>query len=476
MSGRAPVFTADELLNATGGTPLAGGHGWTCRGVSTDTRTLEKGNLFVALAGERFDGHDWLAAAVGKGSAALLIRTERWRTHSQDLEGVSVIGVADTLEALGQIARAWRRRFPVPVVAITGSSGKTSTKEMVTAIAARTRRVLATPGNLNNLIGLPQTLLMLNRDHQLAVVEMGTNSPGEIARLAAIAEPGIGLITNIGPAHLEGLGSLEAVREEKGALFTALAGRGTAVLNQDDEQIAVLARRWRGDRVTFGLTPGAEVTACRIGPAGPQGIGFTLLCRGTAAPVHLPVPGRHNVTNALAAAAVATALGIDPGTIAAGLADYRPIPGRLEIRPLANGTTLIIDTYNANPASVREALRTLEELRGKGRSFAVLGDMLELGPQAEALHREIGKALAAAGVDRVLLKGTLSRATAAGAIRQGMGPDRIAFFEEPADVLSLLESDLQKGDWLLVKGSRKMRLEAVAEAIISAFDRKGETV
>ena len=257
---------------------------------------------------------------------------------------------------------------------------------------------------------------------------MGTNSPGEIARLAAIAAPDVGLITNIGPAHLEGLGSLEAIREEKGDLFRVMAGRGTAIINHDDDAIAVLAERWRGKRVTFGLKPGADVTARRIGQArsgwGPLRDSSST---GSPSPVRLAVPGRHNVMNALAAAAAAWALGFDRQAIAEGLAAFRPVPGRMEIRRLGNGAFMIMDAYNANPASVREALKTLQELRGAGSAFAILGDMLELGERAEALHEEIGTLLAETGIDRVFLKGTLSRFTAEGALKKGFpgGEDRL---------------------------------------------------
>jgi len=476
MRDDPPALTAAEILKATGGTPLRGGTEWGCRGISTDTRTLRAGNLFIALRGENFDGHDCLAAAAEKGAAGLLIDSERLGKAAGLHEELPVIGVPDTLEALGAIARDWRLRHPVPVVAITGSSGKTTTKELLAAIASGSRAVLKTRGNLNNLIGLPQTLLELGAGHELAIVELGTNRPGEIARLAAIAAPDVGLITNIGPAHIEGLGSLEGIREEKGELFRVMAGRGTAVINHDDDAIAVLAERWRGRSVTFGLLPGAEVTARRIGEATPEGVGFEIVIDGVGAPVHLAVPGRHNILNALAAAAAAWALGFDRQAITEGLAAFRPVPGRMEVRRLANGARLIIDAYNANPASVREALSTLRELRGPGSAFVILADMLELGERAGELHAEIGTALAEAGVDRVYLRGTLSRFTAEGARKAGFPTERIVLFDDPGPVVADLQSRLRTGDWILIKGSRKMKMEAVAEAIIAAFDLKPQRV
>jgi UDP-N-acetylmuramoyl-tripeptide--D-alanyl-D-alanine ligase len=389
---------------------------------------------------------------------------------------IPVIGVPDTLKALGGIAGDWRQRFPVPLVAITGSSGKTTTKEMVAAIAARTKNILKTEGNLNNRIGLPLTLFGLRKEHELIIVEMGTNTPGEIAALASIANPDVGLITNIGPAHLEGLGSLDAIRDEKGSLFDVMAGQGTAILNVDDPAIGLLANRWHGKRVTFGLGPDADVTARKIEPAGPQGVRFNLFIDGVGAPVFLAAAGMHNVANALAAAAAAWALGFDRYEIASGLAAFRPVPGRSEIRNLANGAFLIVDTYNANPASVREAIKTLKELCGEGKSVAILGDMLELGGQSEALHREIGTLIAEADIDSLFLKGTLTKALADGAVRQGFPTDRIVFFEDPAEVAASLRSRLKKGDWVLIKGSRRMKMEVVAENLVAAFDLKGQTV
>ena len=476
MTDAAPILSAGEILKATGGAPLRGGRGWSCRGVSTDTRTLAAGNLFIALAGENFDGHGCLTKAAERGAAGLLIRADAAEKLAATPEEVPAIGVLDTLRALGDIASDWRRRFSVPLVAITGSSGKTTTKEMVATIAARARNILKTEGNLNNRIGLPLTLLKLREEHELVIVEMGTNSPGEIATLAAIAGPDVGLITNIGPAHLEGLGSLETIREEKGSLFEVMAGRGTAILNHDDPAIGLLAGRWRGKGITFGLGPGAEVTGQRIEPAGPEGVRFNLVIDGIGAPVFLAAAGEHNVINALAAAAASWALGFDRHEIAAGLAAFHPVPGRTEIRRLGNGAFLMIDTYNANPASVREALKTLQGLRGSGGAIAVLGDMLELGERSEALHKEIGTLLADASIHDLFLKGSLTKALAAGAIRRGFPAERITFFEAPEEVVSSLRSRLKKGDWILIKGSRKMKMEAVAEKIIAAFDLKPQTV
>jgi UDP-N-acetylmuramoyl-tripeptide--D-alanyl-D-alanine ligase len=437
---------------------------------------LTSGDLFIALAGENFDGHDCLEKAVERGAVGLLIRADAAQKLVMAPEELPVIAVQDTLRALGDIARDWRQRFPIPVVAITGSSGKTTTKEMFATITSRTRNTLKTEGNLNNRIGLPLTLLRLRKNHELAVVEMGTNCPGEIAMLAAIAVPDVGLITNIGPAHIEGLGSLEAIREEKGALFEVMAGRGAAIINHDDPAIGILAGRLQGKQITFGLGPGAAITARRIETAGPEGVRFELVIDGINAPVFLATAGEHNVRNALAAAAAAWTLGFNRSEIAAGLAAFRPVPGRTEIRQLGNGAHLIIDTYNANPASVREALKTLQGLRGRGKAVVILGDMLELGERSEQWHEEIGASLANAGVQDLFLKGSLTKSLAAGAIRMGFPSERIVFFDDPEQVVSSLRSRLKMGDWVLIKGSRKMKMEAVADNMIAAFDVKPQTV
>ena len=472
MTNQEPLFAAEAILRATGGKPLRGGSRWSCGGFSTDTRSMAAGNLFIALTGENFDGHDCLKAAADKGASGLLIGLDHRDKLDEIDSALPAIGVPDTMRALGDIAHAWRKRFSLPVVAITGSAGKTTTKEMLAAIASRTRTILKTEGNRNNLIGLPLTLLQLRKEHEFAIVEMGTNQPGEIARLAAIAAPDVGIITNIGPAHLEGLVSMEGIREEKGGLFNVMAGRGTAVINGDDPAIGILAERWPGRRITFGLGAGADVTARGVEHAGPGGIRFNLLIEGIGIRVLLRSPGEHNVLNALAAAAAAWVLGFDRNLIAEGLDAFSPVPGRTEIRQLGNGAHMILDTYNANPASMREAIKTLQGLRGQGRAFAILGDMLELGERAEELHEEIGQSVPEAGMDHLFLKGILSRFTAAGAVKKGLPGERVTLFDDPQTVVADLKSRLRKGDWILIKGSRKMKLEKVAEALIAAFDLK----
>ena len=463
------VLSCREILDATSGALRRGDIERIFHGVSTDSREAVKDTLFIPIEGERFDGHDFLLPAVRNGAVGLLIREGKEEKGKGVPQDITVIRVPDTLRALGDIAHRWRRKFDVPVVAITGSSGKTTTKEMVATVAGLTKRVLKTQGTRNNLVGLPQTLLELDEGHDIAVVELGTNRPGEIGRLAAIALPNIGLVTNIGPAHMEGLGSLDAIREEKGDLYRFMVETGVAIINLDDDAAAILGRRWQGAKVTFGIRRPADVTAEGIGKVGETGTAFVLKAGGRTEKVSLQAAGRHNVANALAAAAVTWALGCELGVICRGLSSFTPVAGRMEIRRLANGALLIDDTYNANPSSTGEAIKTLDELREKGGSIVILGDMLELGAGAEDMHAEIGALLAASGVNAVFLKGQYAEATAEGAIKAGMSRDRIHFFESAQDILAYLRGCLKKSDWILIKGSRKARMEEITEAVINAF-------
>lgn len=471
MSERIPHFSVSDIVAATRGRLLRGDKNGRCRGISTDTRTLEKGNLFVALRGENFDGGDYLQTAADRGASVVMIPMDRQERLASLPENLPVIGVADTLPAYGALAARWRENFAIPVIAITGSSGKTTTKEMVAAIASRRMNILKTEGNFNNQVGLPLTLFTLREDHRIAILEMGTNSPGEIAKLAAIAKPDIGLITNVGPAHLEGLGSLEAVAAEKASLWKVMDGRGAAIINQDDPQLAPFGDRWRGKSVSFGTGERADVTARNIESAGGKGVRFDLVIAGVSSRVFLSTVGMHNIKNALAAAAATWAAGFARGEIADGLASFHPAPGRSEVRELANGAHLMIDTYNANPLSVAEALKTLQGLRGKGKAIAVLGDMLELGKTAETWHRATGTIVADGTFDTLFLKGSLVRHLADAAVTHGFAKDHIIFFDDPDEIVPRLGAMLQKDDWVLIKGSRKMKMETVAEGVVKAVGR-----
>ncbi|NPU83280.1 MAG: UDP-N-acetylmuramoyl-tripeptide--D-alanyl-D-alanine ligase [Syntrophaceae bacterium] len=466
-----PLLTIREILDATRGVLLRGGGPGTVKGVSTDTRTLRPGSLFVALRGDRFDGHRFLAAAAEAGAAAMVVREAPPEDRLSGLTGVDVIRVEDTLTALGDLAGHVRRRFRVPVIAITGSSGKTTTKEMAAAVIGRKMETLKTEGNLNNLIGVPLMLFRLEAGHQAAILELGTNRPGEIARLTRIARPDVGLVTNIGPAHLEGLGSLDGVCREKGDLFRNMSETATALINRDDPYVRALEVRWPGKKVTYGVEREADITGTDI-RVDREGTSFRLGMGGGLQDVRIALCGRHAVSNALAAAACARALGLDDTAVREGLESFRPVSGRMTVLPLANGAFLIDDAYNANPASVREALRTLRDLRGAGAGVAILGDMLELGGSSAELHRETGRLLAETGIRRAYLKGAFSGDTARGAVEGGLAPGDVSFFEDPAEILPSLQEILRSGDWVLVKGSRRMRLEEAVRAIGGLFGTK----
>jgi len=426
-------------------------------GISTDSRSLRAGQLFVALRGDRFDGHEFASAAAARGAGGLLVE----RPLPIDLPQVLV---PDTLQALTACARAQRRRFRHPVVAVTGSNGKTTTKEMIGAILSRKGPCLITKGNLNNHIGVPLTLLDLRQEHRHAVIEMGANHGGEIAHLASIAEPGIALVTNAGAAHLEGFGSLDGVAAGKGELFASLPSDGVAVINADD-RYASLWRSAAAGRglLTFGVEHPADFTARHIVTSlesnGPRQQ-FDLVTPIGTERVCLDLAGLHNLRNALAAAAAAHAAGADFVDIAAGLAAVRPVKGRLEFRRAINGALLVDDSYNANPASVRAGLDTFRAVTGP--RWLVLGDMMELGSGAGLLHAEIGRYAKETGIERLLALGPQSRfavdAFGAGGV----------WFEDIDDLIAEAQRSLVPDVVVLVKGSRANRLERVTAALARA--------
>ncbi|MEE4254189.1 MAG: UDP-N-acetylmuramoyl-tripeptide--D-alanyl-D-alanine ligase [Desulfuromusa sp.] len=425
-------------------------------GISTDSRNLIPGSLFVPLRGERFDGHDYLSQAVKNGAAACL--------SEEVVAGLSVpvVRVADTLRALGDIAAAYRLQLNGPLVAITGSVGKTTTKEMLATILSRVAPGLKTAGNFNNLIGLPLTLFRLEKEHQWAVLEMGTSALGEIERLTEIAQPTIGIITNIGAAHLETLQGLDGVSRAKGELYAGLQG-GTAILNLDDPRVARLPVANGVKKLTYGVSTKAEVRAENI-EENALGIQFDLLFSGQRTRAQLSLPGRHNVANALAAAAAAIELNVPLAEIAAGLAQFIAIPGRMNLSPLPCGGLLLDDSYNSNPLSASAALDVLTILPGQGRRVAVLGDMLELGEKSAKMHEDLGAK--AAGVAELLLGiGKFSADIRRGAETAGMTPGHMVELADAAAAIEYLQKQQRPGDKILIKGSRGVHLEQLAEAL-----------
>lgn len=465
MVNVAAAFTAMEIKEATTGRLLWGRPEMVVSGVSTDTRSIEAGSLFVPLVGPNFDAHDFLENALAAGAAGTLI--ERGRSFPP-VDGAFAVEVADTLHALGELARYHRARFDLSVVAITGSNGKTTTKEMLAAIFAEGGETLKSGGNLNNLIGLPHQVFQLGGEHARAVFEMGMNRPGEIQRLTGIASPGVGVITSIAAVHLEGLGTIEAVRDAKGELLDVMGPGGTAVLCADDEQSQILADRFRskGGRVlTFGFSQESEVRGTDIRVSAEEGTRFHLQMGEGDVEVRLRALGRHNVMNALAAAAAASIVGSPLDEIVRGL-EHAELPRmRLEIEEIPGhaGCFLLNDAYNANPASVLQAIETAALLKSPGRVFGILGDMKELGASEETAHREIGRAVAAGGVDFFAGVGGLMALAADEARRAGMSADQAVSFDSPEAAAEWARAQLRPGDWVLVKGSRSMQMERAVE-------------
>jgi len=426
----------------------------TFAAVCTDSRSIKRGDLFVALKGERFDGHSFLVQAVAAGAAAAMVEESSVSPNGSQI-GLPLIVVKNTRLALGKLAAYWREKFPLSLVALTGSSGKTTVKEMLAGVlraASGPGTVLATRGNLNNDIGVPLTLLEMRREHRYAVIEMGMNHSGEIRYLSQLAMPDVALVVNAGHAHIEYLGSEEAIARAKGEIFEGLKADGIAVINADDR----FAYLWRelatGKRkLEFGIEGQAEVTATyRLRYLESEIIVKTQ--RGEAAAT-LKVPGLHNVRNALAASAAAVALDVTPPFIAAGLSHFAGVKGRLQKKAAIHGATLIDDTYNANPESVRAAIEVLAQ--APGMKLLVLGDMGELGADAATLHKEIGEFARKAAVDRVL---TIGEQSVFGARAFGKGAQHFSRIE---DLLAEIENLLDPGVTMLVKGSRYMQMERV---------------
>ncbi len=424
-------------------------------GVSTDTRAIDPGQLFIALRGPRFDAHELLDAAAQAGAAGAVVMRETTSRLPQVLVG-------DTRTALADLARDWRRRFRIPVIAVTGSNGKTTTKEMLAAILRTQGPVLATEGNLNNDIGVPLTLFRLADAHHHAVIEMGANRPDDIAGLVTIAEPTVALVTMVAPAHLEGFGDVEGVARAKGRIYSRLPPGGIAVVNADETWADQWCATAGGARiVSFGVAPGADITASAV-VCGELGTGtrFVLHIGKARRAVDLPFDGEHNVRNALAAAAVAHAVGVSIDDIGRGLAQAARVKGRLVVKTARGGMRVIDDSYNANPASLAAAIALLA--RQPRERWLVFGDMGELGAAAPAAHREVGELARRAGIERLFGVGPQARAAV-----DAFGAGGIWCADAPA-ALVVLETLDGAGATVLIKGSRYMQLERIVEGLVAS--------
>lgn len=453
------MLAVEEVRHALGAELLAerAGAAGSFAGVTNDSRVARPGELFVALKTENRDGHDFIADACAKGIAGVLVQREDILLP----DGVWAFLVRDTGHALGELARHWRARFPVKAIVIAGNVGKTTTKELTAAVLARRFRVLKSPANFNDEVGLSMTLFQLQETHERAVLEVGMFELGEIRRLCQIARPATAVVLNVGPTHMERLGSMEAIAAAKAEAVEALTEDGTAVLNADDPFVKAMAAQSRARVLTFGVRQPATVTASQIKGRGLRGVDFQLHCGGRSLAAHSPLPGADLVHNALAAVAVALAEGmsLEEAVDALGRAE---VPLRLQAKAAVNGATVLDDAYNASPASVLAALGVLAEV--PGRRLALLGDMLELGSAEAEGHRRVGEA-AAKVVDALFTVGPRGVQIAAAA--RAAGAPFVRHFDSKEEAARELRALLAPGDVLLVKASHGLHLEAVVEELVS---------
>jgi UDP-N-acetylmuramoyl-tripeptide--D-alanyl-D-alanine ligase len=459
-------FTIGDIVKAVGGQPIGADieGGMRCRptAVSIDSRTVGEGDLFFALQGERYDGHDFLGDALAKGATAVVVSRPWAQERKETLRAIGMaILVDDTLRALQECARYYRSLFSIPVVAVTGTNGKTTTKDMISAILSRQENGLWTEGNQNNHIGLPLTLLRLRREHRFAVVELGMRAAGEIAHLAALCDPQIGVMTNIGPAHIQFFQSIEEIAEAKGELLDSLDASDTAILNGDDPHVMAQRSRTEARVVTYGLGWGVDVRAGHVRPAPSGNISFEAM---DGLDIELKVPGKHMVYNALAALTVGREFGVSAERMREALASFKPQPMRMEVIHV-DSLHILNDAYNANPASMRAALQALCDVTEMKRRIAVLGDMLELGEWAPRVHREIGALAGQSDLAYLLTVGELSHFIAEEAMVSGMSRERVHHFARKQEAIAFLHQITRSGDVVLVKGSRKMGLEEVVAGL-----------
>lgn len=460
-------ITAQEILQPIGGALVAGDSKAPLAGISTDSRNIQPGALFWAIKGERYDGHDFVRNALEKGAVGALLE-RRYSFHYKDKREPVLITVEDSLRALGDLAGWWRNQHDVHVVAITGSAGKTTTKEMTAGILGIGSETLKNRGNLNNLIGLPITLLDLNQAYRNVVVEMGMNHAGEIARLTEISNPDVGVITNVGMAHLEGVGNLEGVARAKVELVEGISHKGKIVLNGDDRLLMKAASPFERDVVTFGLGKQNAVRAEEIKNLGPRGFSFEMVYQRRSWPVQLKVPGLQNVMNALAAAASALLLDVSGEKVAEGLGEFEGVEGRFMLHVLPGGISLVDDTYNANPISLGAALESIESLAGEPSNIIVcLGEMMELGNKTVPAHYDAGVRVAKLGPRAFFAMGEHAPEMVRGAVESHMSSNRVMHMETHQEMVENIKRQMRKGDLVFIKGSRRIGLEKVVKALIN---------
>ena len=438
-----------------------------CERYSTDSRRVEPGDLFFAIPGPRFDGHDFVPAALEKGAVGAVVREGCLGGYPASLRP-SLLGVPDTTRALQELGQAVRRKWSGPLVAVTGSAGKTTTKEMIASVLGVRLSVLKSPENLNNELGVPLSLLALENSHQVAVMELAMSHPGEIRRLASVVEPNVGVVTNVAPVHLEFFESLAAIARAKYELVEQLPSDGVLVLNADDEHVRQFRERGSGRVVTFGVESRADYQATRLRVTSAGGMDFDLRAEGRVLPVSLHLPGAHNVRNALAAVAVARQFDVPLDSIVPALDQLRSYGQRSEVFRLPGGVTLINDSYNSNPQALEEMLRVLGTWPSAGRRLLVAGEMLELGETAPQWHCKLGeKAVAMGRVDWLVAVQNQARFFLEGARQAGLKSSRMRFFARVEEAGEFVSSLISAGDTVLVKGSRGVGLERLVERVRS---------
>ncbi len=438
-------------------------------GVSTDSRKVKKGEIFFAIKGERFDGHDFVRQAFKKGAVASIVNVKWFEEKKGKFKGEILIAVDDTVKALGKLANAYRKDFNIPIIAIAGSNGKTTAKEMIAQVLEQKYRVLKSEGNLNNQIGVPLTLFKIKKSHQVGVIEFGTNHFGEVRYLCEIAEPDHGLITNIGREHIEFFGDIEGVAKEESSLFDYLFEKnGFVFVNIDDERIRKIGERFK-NKLTFGFSEDADVKAQIIELDEMARFKFKVKFNGKEQVLKLKIPGEHLVGIAVSAFAVGLKFGVLPSSIKRALQSYEPFSKRMEVVKV-KGITVLNDTYNANPDSVIASLKTLSQMKCSGKKIAVLGDMLELGIYAEEAHREVGQKIVEFGVDYLFAYGEAMKYAyeiASSGIKHAM------YFDNKDMLVYHLFEVADKGDIILVKGSRGMKMEEIVEKFINKVKGSG---
>lgn len=464
------TLSVERLVEVTGGELLVGSGDSMVNGLTLDSRAITPGNAFVALLGERVDGHDFVSVALDAGARAVLVTRSVGdladAVADAERRGAAIVRVADGLEAIQALALHHRSRLFCPVIGVTGSTGKTTTKDFLVSVLSRRFKVVATAGNQNNDLGVPLTIFNAGADTDVLIVEMAMRGAGEIARLAHIARPTAGLITNVGTSHIELLGSQEAIASAKGELIASVDATGAVFLNGDDAFSAAIAESALAPITYYGYCEGCAVTAEGVAVDSMSLPTFDLIVNENHARVRLSVPGRHNVYNALAAAAVALHLGMDIREIAAGLEDARAGDMRMQSFQTASGITVINDAYNANPTSMRAAVETLAGMTAATKRVAVLGDMAELGSLTELAHFRIGEDVAHTDIDVLVTVGERARHIADGARAAGMDDRAVRPCVTVAEAGEVLDDVVEPGDVVLIKASRVMGLEAVVEGLV----------